>query len=95
MAKITEQSINAFYNRKRFKKQNMEVCLEENKTFLKLHGNTIAILNSNNDVKITTAGWDTNTTRNRLNGLSGVHVTSRKGELKLNGQLWDGKLIRL
>lgn len=95
MRKITEQSINAFYNRKRFKKQNMEVCLEDSFTILKLHGNTIAILDSNGDIEITTAGWNTNTTRDRLNGLSGVRVTSRKGELKLNGQLWDGKFIKL
>lgn len=73
----------------------MEVCVEEDKTVLKLHDNIIAILRGNNDLEVSTAGWNTNTTRNRLNALPGVHVTSRNGELKLNGQLWDGKLIKL
>lgn len=95
MRKITEESINAFYSRKRFKKQNMEVVVKESETLLKLYGNTIAILSINEDVKITTANWNTNTTRNRLNGLTGVHVTCKNGKLRLNGALWDGKLIKI
>lgn len=92
MRKITEEAIKAFYNKKRFKKQNTEVYVAEFTTLLILHGHTIAILYSNNKIEVTTAGWNTTTTRDRLNGLDGVHVTSKKGELKLNGQSWDGKL---
>lgn len=95
MRKITEQAINTFYSRKRFKKQNTEVVLDIDKTLLKLHGNTIAILYPDEQLAITTSNWNTRTTRNRLNGLASVHVTSKNGDLKLNGVSWDGNLIRI
>lgn len=95
MRKITEESINAFYSRKRFKKQNTEVYVDDNITLLKLHKNIIAVLYTNDDLRITTAGWDTKTTRERLNGLSGVKVTSRNGQLKLNGENWNGNLKQI
>lgn len=64
-----------------------------------LHGNKIAEHNSlfandgNKSINITLAGWNTNTTRERLNGLSGVHVTTKKGQAYLNGKAWDGEWI--
>jgi len=42
MRKITEESINAFMNAKRFKKANMSVEVLPNVTLLKLHRNSIA-----------------------------------------------------
>lgn len=95
MRKITEDAIDAFYSRKRFKKANTEVYVGEFTTQLRLHGNTIAILHFNNNLDITICGWNTPTTRERLNGLKGVHVKSVKGNLVLNGKPWDGKLINL
>jgi len=95
MRVITEESINAFYNRKRFKKQNTEVYVGEFSTQLILFCHTIAILHENGDLEVTTANHNTATTRNRLNGLKEVHVTCRNGNLRLNGSSWDGKLIRL
>ena len=95
MRKITETAVNAFYLRKRFKKANTEVYVGEFTTTLRLHGNTIAILHFNGDLDITTCGWNTSTTRERLNGLKGVHVKSVKGNLVLNNKPWDGKLIRV
>ena len=55
-----------------------------------LHANKIAEFRADG-LWITTAGWDTNTTRERLNGLHGVSVYRRKGELFLNGKAWDGE----
>jgi hypothetical protein len=95
MRKITEESIDAFYKRKRFKKQNTEVHVGDFTTMLRLHGNTIAILHENGDLDISTCGWHTNTTIERLNGLRKVHVKRVKGDLVLNNQGWDGKLIRI
>lgn len=57
---------------------------------LYLHGNCIAIRDTNGELKVSTAGWNTNTTRDRLNCLFSflpsfgyeVHITSvfqRKG----------------
>jgi hypothetical protein len=96
MRVITEEAINAFYNKKRFKKNNTEVYVGEFTTMLILFTHTIAYLHhNNNDLEITTAGYNTATTRDRLNGIPGVHVTSRKGQLRLNGSEWDGKLIKI
>lgn len=95
MRKITKESIKAFYNREPFKKSNMFVENKEGKTYLKLFGNIIAILNEVNDLFITTAGWNSVTTRDRLNGLSEVRVGTKKGQLYLNNIPWDGKLINI
>lgn len=95
MRKITEESIKAFYNRKPFKKSNMIVKNKEEKTYLILFGNTIAILDENNELFITTADWNSVTTRDRLNGLSGVRLRTKKENLYLNNIPWDGKLINI
>ena len=42
MRQITQQSVNAFMNAQKFKKQNMKVEVLPNVTLLKLHNNTIA-----------------------------------------------------
>ena len=95
MRKITKESIKAFYNRKPFKKSNMIVENIERITKLKLYNNTIAKLDENNELFITTADWNTRTTRERLNGLSGVRLGTKKGQLYLNNIPWDGKLINI
>jgi len=41
------------------------------------------------------AGWNTNTTRERLNALNGVRVTTKKGQAYLNGEKWDGEWITI
>ena len=95
MRKITKESIKAFYNREPFKKSNMIVENKEGITKLKLHNNTIAKLDENNELFITTADWNTRTTRERLNGLSGVRLGTKKGQLYLNNIPWNGKLTNI
>lgn len=95
MRKITEESINAFYKRKPFKKDNTRVVVDGFETKLILFNNTIAILQDNDDLEITTCGYNTNTTRERLNGLKNVFLRTKNGQLNLNGYKWDGKLIKL
>ena len=66
-----------------------------------LHGNKIAEYASlykndgDDSINITLAGWDTVTTRERLNGLRGVSVYRRKGETILNGKKWNGEWVNL
>jgi len=95
MKKITEQSTEAFQNRREFNKSNMVVEVLPNVTILKLFGNEIAYLynDPDNTLAITNCGWQSNTTKERLNGIEGVSISQRKGEWFLNGALWDGKLI--
>jgi hypothetical protein len=95
MRKITEEAMDPFLNCNVFKKSNTEVCIQYNLgewiSILKLFGNTIAELNHDTRMlKITTAGYNTRTTRERLNGLPGVSVVSKQGQMYLNGEEWDG-----
>lgn len=44
---------------------------------------------------ITIAGWNSVTTRERLNGLSEIRLGTKKGQLYLNNIPWDGKLTNI
>lgn len=89
MRKITNEAIDAFIKGKPFKKRNTEVRKEEDAVILLLFNNEIAKIDSDG-TWVTDAGWNTNTTRERLNGIPGVHVRSKKGQPTLNGHSWDG-----
>lgn len=95
MRKITNDSINAFMTAKKFNRQNMSVEVLPNVTILKLFGNIIAYRYNNPErtLSITNAGWFSNTTKERLNGLPNVHITQKNWVWYLNGKEWNGKLI--
>lgn len=42
---------------------------------------------------VSLAGWNTNTTRERLNGLDDVSVNTKLGQAFLNGKMWDGGFV--
>jgi hypothetical protein len=91
--KITQESVQNFYNRVKFNKSNMSVQIEDDGyPLLKLHGNTIAGMDRMG-VWITDAGWATRTTFERLNGLDNVRVNTKKGQVYLNGEEWDGEKV--
>ena len=87
MRKITREIVSAFMRRETKTIGNSRT----DGTTLYLHGNAIAKHCLDGSMKITTAGWNTPTTRERLNGLPGVSVWVRRGQLYLNGEKWDGK----
>lgn len=95
MRQITNLSVSAFLNGESFNKQNMSVEVLPNVTILKLHGNSIAF--KYNDPKrtlsITNCGWESTTTKERLNALPGVSIQQKNFIWYLNGVQWDGKLI--
>lgn len=95
MRKITEESVDAFMNARRFKKSNMEVEVRPNVTILKLFGNEIAYRynDAEGTLSITNCGWFSNTTKERLNGIPGVRIHQKDFEWYLNDELWDGSLI--
>jgi len=72
MRKITSNAINAFMNNDNFSESNTRVEViadgSNQKTELYLHGNLIAYKINGNHY-ISSAGWSTSTTRERLNGL--------------------------
>ena len=95
MRSITKQSIKAFMNAEPFKKSNMEVEVLPNVTILKLYGNRIAYRYNDPErtLSITNCGWNTATTKERLNALPNVSIKQLRGEWYLNGKKWDGELI--
>ena len=95
MRSITRQSAEAFMNAERFKKGNMEVEVLPNVTVLKLFGNSIAYRYNDPErtLSITNCGWDTPTTKERLNALPNVSIQQVNREWFLNGEKWNGNLI--
>ena len=93
--KITQESVSAFLAGRKFKKGNMSVEVELGYTKLKLHGNTIATIDALGVLSISNAGWQSNTTKERLNGLPNVHINQKNWSWYLNGNVWDGTWKRI
>lgn len=95
MKQITKKSIDAFMNAKSFKQDNTQVLVLPNVTILQLFGNNIAYRYNDPErtLTITNCGWQTNTTKERLNGIPNVSIYQKKGHWYLNGKQWDGNLI--
>jgi len=84
MRKITQQASNAFHNGRDFRSGNTQVNRRLGGVELILHGKIIA-KNEGEGLQINLCGWNTNTTRDRLNGLQGVGLNTKKGQAYLNG----------
>lgn len=73
MRKITEQAVDAFNYKYNFKSGNTQVSSFADNTSMFLHGNCIAmIFNSGErcgEIVLSSCGWTTPTTKERLNGL--------------------------
>tara|TARA_R110000803_G_scaffold72729_2_gene136435 strand:- start:15419 stop:15718 length:300 start_codon:yes stop_codon:yes gene_type:complete len=95
MRQISFDAAEKFMQTKKFKRDNTEVVVLPNVTILKLYDNEIAYLynDPSNTLSITNCGWDTNTTKDRLNALPNVSISQLKGKWYLNNELWNGKLI--
>ena len=90
MKKVTRQAVQAFYNNVNFRSGN--TIVSNGKMYL--HGNLIA-KKENGAVYISNAGWATNTTKERLNGLSGVHINQKNFVWYLNGKEWNGTWTKI
>lgn len=85
---VTSRVCSAFLNGYKLKVSNTETDGQS----LWLHGNKIA-KKVNGEIWITSAGWETNTTKERLNGLPNVSISQKKFKWYLNGKEWDGSWI--
>lgn len=94
MRKITMEAYEAFINKKRFTKSNTAVRIEYDVVTLSIFGNIIAKL-VDDRLSITTAGWPSNTTKERLNAFPGVHIHQLDGVWYLNGVVWDGNWVEI
>lgn len=98
MRKITEQSIEAFMNKGKLNKQNMNVFFDryDYKSRMLLHNNCIATYDYKEDIlSISNCGWFSNTTKERLNALPNVHIQQKNFVWYLNGKEWNGELITI
>lgn len=98
MRKITSQAVDSFYSKGNFKQSNTKVFYSKSQdtSYLALHGNTIAILyHPTNKLMISSCGWQTNTTKERLNALKGVRIHQKNFVWYLNGEEWDGELTEV
>ena len=73
MKKISQDSVNAFLNKRPFYRENMAVAsassINDDRWYLMLHGNVIAKMKEDGSIYISTCGWHTRTTLERLNCL--------------------------
>jgi len=95
MKTISLKAANALLNRKTLNTKNTKVVNDDRLTYMLLHGNMIAIIDSENKLKISNCGWFTNTTRDRLNALPGIHIYQKNYVWYLNGKQWNGELITI
>jgi hypothetical protein len=95
MRKITSEAVDKFLSRKPFRKSNMSVDEVNGVYRLKLHGNTIATIDQFNMLSISNAGWQSNTTKERLNGIPHVHIKQKNYQWYLNGVEWNGEWTRV
>ena len=95
MRKITREACQAFENGRNYKKNNTQVISHnENKIRMYLHGNVIAY-RGKEGTYISNGGWPSRTTKERLNGLTGVHIQQRNFVWYLNGVEWNGEWFRI
>lgn len=98
MRKITRQSVAAFIAGEEFRSGNTRVTVENGIVWLELHGNRIACRDGTGTY-ITDAGWQSVTTKERLNGLlyqlnaGGIH--QKDWRWYLNNVEWYGSLTRV
>ena len=86
MRVTTERICNAFESRRTLTLGNSRT----DGTSLWLFGNKIAEWREDG-IWITNAGWNSNTTKERLNGLTGVSIQQTAGSWYLNDNLWQGE----
>jgi len=92
--KITTDSVDAFLNHRPFRRENMDVVIKGDASYLFLHGNRIGI-STNGMISISTCGWETRTTLMRLREVlrrvaPQSRVQIKKGILYLNDKEWNG-----
>lgn len=86
MRSVTEQVVNAFLNGRTTSVSNSFTNGKE----LYLHGNKIAMFNDKGQLEISLCGWNTVTTRERLNGIFEIggynlKLSTKKGQAMING----------
>ena len=97
MRKITAEACRAFESPwvGNYKKSNtLVIRYDDLNAEMRLHGNLIAYSNADG-IFISNGGWSSNTTKERLNGLTGVHIQQKNFTWYLNGKEWNGDWVKI
>lgn len=96
MRQITIDAIRAFRIGNNFKRGNTQVKTYAHSNYreLLLHGHVIAEMGEQGFF-ISSCGWSTTTTKERLNGLPNVNIHQKNFQWFLNGEEWDGEYIKV
>lgn len=80
MRVIERNMLSSIARKENFKSGNTQVIFIDKENFeVRLHGNKIAVGNVNEkSVRISHAGWETNTTKSRLNALLAVNSINQR-----------------
>jgi hypothetical protein len=94
MREITRKAYNTFNNKKHFTLANTKVRIFNGSPHLYLHDNLI-VKEVDGDIYISNGGWNSNTTRERLNPF--VKKIRKQGDnLIINEKLnWDGEWLNI
>lgn len=90
MRQITVKIVHAFQGRYELRIDNSRT----DGTSLWLFGNKIAMWREDG-LWISNGGWDSKTTKERLNGLLGVYIKQKRGAWYLNEREWDGRWVNV
>lgn len=94
MRKITEEAHRAFMRREPFKESNTEVRIVNGLPQMYLFNNKIAEMNSDGEICISTCGWMSRTTRERLDAFIDIRIN--KGNFIVNEKFkWDGSWLNV
>ena len=100
MRKIESEMQAAIVERRNWSKSNTSVSVDsEGNTFVTLHGNLIATIFNNGDMKLSSCGWQTVTTKSRLNAIldtffHNVRIVQKQFEWYIDGDsFFDGYTI--
>ena len=100
MRKIESEMQAAIVERRNWSKSNTSVSVDSlGNTFVTLHGNLIATISNNGDMKLSSCGWQTVTTKSRLNAildvfLHNVRIFQKQFEWYIGGDsFFDGYQI--
>ena len=94
MRKIEQEMNAAISNNLNWQKDNTSVTYdpETNESTVRLHGNTIAIV-GDDFVQIFDGGWQTNTTKSRLNAILSEHGIAGEGVFQRNWNWFVHKFV--
>ena len=94
MRKIEQQMNNAISNNLNWQSGNTSVTFdpETNESIVRLHGNTIAVI-GDDFVQIFDGGWQSNTTKSRLNAILKEHAIEGENVYQKNFQWFVDKFI--